>query len=104
MRSSTSTISRMVVMVMIAFLLRMSGRAAISEYRQFSCPVGYASCGAGSVRRPEETNVNPDSSNPAPTPWSVAHKLIASHLVGGRMGAGEPIELAVDQTLTQDAT
>lgn len=35
---------------------------------------------------------------------SVAHKLIASHLVSGRMVPGEPIELAIDQTLTQDAT
>lgn len=45
-----------------------------------------------------------DSSTPLPPRWSVAHKLIASHLVGGRMVPGEPIELAVDQTLTQDAT
>lgn len=35
---------------------------------------------------------------------NVARKLIASHLVSGRMVAGEPIELAVDQTLCQDAT
>ncbi|HJV94346.1 MAG TPA: aconitate hydratase, partial [Azonexus sp.] len=45
----------------------------------------------------------PDS-KPVVASWSVAHKLIASHLVGGRMVPGEPIELAVDQTLTQDAT
>lgn len=34
----------------------------------------------------------------------VAHKLISSHLVRGRMLPGEPIELAIDQTLCQDAT
>jgi len=42
--------------------------------------------------------------HPAVAPLSVAHKLIASHLVSGLMVPGEPIELAVDQTLTQDAT
>ncbi len=35
---------------------------------------------------------------------SVAHKLIASHLIGGEMSAGEEISLRIDQTLTQDAT
>ncbi|TQN31667.1 aconitase [Haloactinospora alba] len=35
---------------------------------------------------------------------SVAHKLIVSHLVEGSMDAGTEIALAIDQTLTQDAT
>jgi len=35
---------------------------------------------------------------------NVAQKLIQSHLVHGRMSAGEDIGIAVDQTLTQDAT
>ncbi|MGP3981605.1 aconitate hydratase [Streptomyces sp. KR80] len=35
---------------------------------------------------------------------SVAHQLIAAHLVAGRMEPGEEIGLRVDQTLTQDAT
>ncbi|MCG2577476.1 aconitate hydratase [Dechloromonas sp. XY25] len=35
---------------------------------------------------------------------NLARKLIESHLVSGRMVAGEPIELAIDQTLAQDAT
>jgi len=35
---------------------------------------------------------------------NVAQKLIESHLVGGRMEAGEEISLKIDQTLTQDAT
>lgn len=35
---------------------------------------------------------------------NLARKLIESHLVSGRMLAGEPIELAIDQTLAQDAT
>lgn len=35
---------------------------------------------------------------------SVAHKLIASHLVEGTMGPGEEIGIRIDQTLTQDAT
>lgn len=35
---------------------------------------------------------------------SVAHKLIESHLVEGRMTPGEEIGLKIDQTLTQDAT
>ncbi len=35
---------------------------------------------------------------------NVATKLIASHLVSGRMIAGEEIGVRVDQTLTQDAT
>src|SRR5688572_19409568 len=40
------------------------------------------------------------------TPMSknVAQKLIESHLVEGRMQAGEEIGLKIDQTLTQDAT
>ncbi|MBE9376512.1 aconitate hydratase [Saccharopolyspora sp. HNM0983] len=37
-------------------------------------------------------------------PQSVAHKLIASHLVDGSMRPGDEIALTVDQTLTQDAT
>jgi aconitate hydratase len=36
--------------------------------------------------------------------YSVAHKLIESHLVEGRMHPGEEIGLKIDQTLTQDAT
>ncbi|MBN2700950.1 MAG: aconitate hydratase [Methylothermaceae bacterium] len=35
---------------------------------------------------------------------SVAQKLIESHLVEGRLEAGEEIGLKIDQTLTQDAT
>ena len=35
---------------------------------------------------------------------SVAHKLIADHLVDGTMVPGEEIGLRIDQTLTQDAT
>ncbi|WP_197319171.1 aconitate hydratase [Saccharomonospora sp. NB11] len=35
---------------------------------------------------------------------TVAHKLIADHLVEGRMEPGEEIGLRIDQTLTQDAT
>lgn len=35
---------------------------------------------------------------------SVAHKLIASHLVSGEMTPGEEIGIRIDQTLTQDAT
>lgn len=35
---------------------------------------------------------------------SVAQKLIQSHLVAGEMTPGAPIELRIDQTLTQDAT
>ncbi|WP_007024057.1 aconitate hydratase [Saccharomonospora iraqiensis] len=35
---------------------------------------------------------------------TVAHKLIADHLVDGRMVPGEEIGLRIDQTLTQDAT
>lgn len=37
-------------------------------------------------------------------PANVAQKLIASHLVEGRMTPGEEIGLRIDQTLTQDAT
>jgi aconitate hydratase len=39
-----------------------------------------------------------------PAPATVAHRLIADHLVTGRMEPGEEIGLRVDQTLTQDAT
>jgi aconitate hydratase len=35
---------------------------------------------------------------------NVAQKLIESHLISGKMVAGEEISLKVDQTLTQDAT
>ncbi len=35
---------------------------------------------------------------------TLAHKLIESHLVTGEPTPGEPIEIRVDQTLTQDAT
>ena len=35
---------------------------------------------------------------------SVAMKLIESHLVSGKMEAGEPIQIKIDTTLTQDAT
>lgn len=40
----------------------------------------------------------------AATGGTVAHRLIADHLVDGRMEPGEEIALRVDQTLTQDAT
>jgi aconitate hydratase len=35
---------------------------------------------------------------------TVAHKLISSHLLSGKMEVGEEIALKIDQTLTQDAT
>ncbi len=35
---------------------------------------------------------------------SVAMKLIEAHLVSGKMEAGEPIQIKIDTTLTQDAT
>jgi aconitate hydratase len=37
-------------------------------------------------------------------PQSLAHKIIASHLVSGELVPGAEIALAIDQTLTQDAT
>ncbi|CAM03025.1 aconitase [Saccharopolyspora erythraea NRRL 2338] len=37
-------------------------------------------------------------------PRSLAHKLIGAHLVEGEMVPGREIALAIDQTLTQDAT
>lgn len=37
-------------------------------------------------------------------PKNVAHKLIESHLVEGKMVPGEEIGIKIDQTLTQDAT
>lgn len=35
---------------------------------------------------------------------NLAHKLIEGHLATGKLKAGEPIELIIDQTLAQDAT
>ena len=35
---------------------------------------------------------------------NLVEKIISSHLVSGKMAPGEEIEIAVDQTLTQDAT
>ncbi len=37
-------------------------------------------------------------------PYTLAQKLIASHLISGEMVAGTQIGLKIDQTLTQDAT
>ncbi|HLZ06274.1 MAG TPA: aconitate hydratase [Bradyrhizobium sp.] len=37
-------------------------------------------------------------------PQNVTRKLISAHLARGRMRAGEPISIRIDQTLTQDAT
>jgi aconitate hydratase len=37
-------------------------------------------------------------------PQNVTQKLIAAHLAHGKMRAGEPIAIRIDQTLTQDAT
>jgi aconitate hydratase len=37
-------------------------------------------------------------------PKTVAHKLIESHLISGKMVIGEEIDLRIDQTLLQDAT
>ena len=37
-------------------------------------------------------------------PQNVTQKLISAHLVDGKMRAGEPISIRIDQTLTQDAT
>ena len=34
----------------------------------------------------------------------VAYKILKSHLVGGKLVAGSPIDIRMDQTLTQDAT
>ena len=36
--------------------------------------------------------------------YTIAQKLIASHLVSGEMKPGQEIGLRIDQTLTQDAT
>ena len=36
--------------------------------------------------------------------YTLAQKIIAAHLVGGRMEVGQEIALRIDQTLTQDAT
>ncbi len=36
--------------------------------------------------------------------YTIAQKIISSHLVSGKMEAGEEIGLRIDQTLTQDAT
>ena len=35
---------------------------------------------------------------------NVTEKIIAAHLVGGKMASGEEISIRIDQTLTQDAT
>ena len=35
---------------------------------------------------------------------NLTQKLIAEHLVDGRLEPGSPIRLRIDQTLTQDAT
>ncbi len=35
---------------------------------------------------------------------TIAQKIIAAHLVSGKMNVGEEIGLRIDQTLTQDAT
>lgn len=37
-------------------------------------------------------------------PRNVAQKLIGSHLVAGDPSPGTPLQLRIDQTLTQDAT
>lgn len=37
-------------------------------------------------------------------PRNAAQKVLASHLVDGKLEAGEPISIRIDQTLTQDAT
>lgn len=37
-------------------------------------------------------------------PHSMAHKVIAAHLVSGEMTPGQEISLRIDQTLTQDST
>ncbi|MDX1649124.1 MAG: aconitase family protein, partial [Myxococcota bacterium] len=42
--------------------------------------------------------------SPSAGPRNVARKLIEAHLVEGAMEPGEEIALAIDQTLTQDAT
>lgn len=36
--------------------------------------------------------------------YTVAQKLIKSHLVSGEMKVGSEVGLKIDQTLTQDAT
>lgn len=36
--------------------------------------------------------------------FSVSEKIISKHLISGEMIANEPIEISIDQTLTQDAT
>ena len=35
---------------------------------------------------------------------TIAHKIIASHLVGGEMTPGSEISIRIDYTLTQDST
>lgn len=37
-------------------------------------------------------------------PQTLTHKILAAHLVSGELAPGAEIELAIDQTLTQDAT
>ena len=41
---------------------------------------------------------------PMNTPMNVTQKLIARHLMTGVMDPGHELALAIDQTLTQDAT
>ena len=35
---------------------------------------------------------------------TLTYKILEKHLVGGKLAAGEPIGIRIDQTLTQDAT
>ena len=35
---------------------------------------------------------------------TLAEKILAAHCVAGELKAGMPIEIKIDQTLTQDAT
>ena len=35
---------------------------------------------------------------------NLTHKILKAHIIRGEMIPGEPIEIRIDQTLTQDAT
>ena len=36
--------------------------------------------------------------------YNLTQKIIKEHLIKGELNAGSPIEIRIDQTLTQDAT
>ncbi len=105
---------------MVGGILELFGRAALGfAYRSRNkirrLPPGYGVCNA--IRAPSATRT--DGQRPFRVvqeiryrllqieydrPMNVAQKLIAGHLVDGRMALGQEIGLQIDQTLTQDAT